>query len=144
MRYREYCERLTCQHKHSPPKSSPPPLTATSSRRPALTPRSQNSVRSCPVVSLRPPPRRKHPPGSARNSVLPPGERWRWRKRQDGPKSKANPSHQRHPPRKLLNQSAGSAKKVWQGSSPPQRSDGVYRRPLRKPPQRRPLRKKLP
>ena len=56
--------------------------------------------------------------------VLPQGEKWRGRKRQGGQSSGANPSRLRQPCRKLLSQSAGSAKKVWQGLSPPRRSVG--------------------
>jgi len=45
--------RLTYQDLSSPLKSSPPPSTATSSRRPALTPELPNCVPCCPVAPHR-------------------------------------------------------------------------------------------
>ena len=137
-----------CQ-RNSHPKSSPPPSKASSTKRPASTAKLPNSGRCLTAAANQPPRRRKRPPASARNSALPQDEKWRWHKRQDGQRSGANLSHQRQPRRKPLNKSAGSAKKVWQGSSPPRRSGGVYRRLLRRrnrqrqrkpyPPGRRPL-----
>src|ERR1035437_3317624 len=88
MRFRSGCERLTCPHPSSPPKSSPPPFRVSSSRRPALTARSHNSVPCCPVAPPKPP-RRKPPHESEGSSPLPHVERWRWRKRHDGPRSRS-------------------------------------------------------
>jgi len=111
MRYRECCERLTCRHENSRTKSSPPPSSDSRNRSGASPVRLPNSGRCYPVANL--PPRRDRPPGSARFPLLHAG-RWRWRKKQGGPKSGAN-LNRLHPNRQ--SRSAGSAKKAWQGSS---------------------------
>src|ERR1017187_6819802 len=62
-----------CPHKSSHLKSSPPPSLDSSRRRPRSTLKLPNSVPCYPVAPLRPPPRRKFPHASERNSPLPHG-----------------------------------------------------------------------
>src|ERR1017187_7570350 len=56
MRYRSWCERLTC-HQDSRTKSSPPPSLDLSRRRPRSTLKLPNSIPCCPLLPPNPPPR---------------------------------------------------------------------------------------